>query len=676
MIDRKALVTRHAPHYTKAELSAPLSVGNGQFCFTADITGLQSLAEAYTDFPMCTMAEWGWHRYPDAPADDSALRLEMYDTFGRPVGYATRHEGQEDLFYDLRQNAHKVNLARIGLALDNQPLSLGNLHDIDQTLQLWEGVLYSYFVVDGFPVRVITFVHPERDTICARVESPLLANGRLTVFAAFPYGSHKMNGGDFTMPHKHQTEILRRESKRVLLSRKMDHFSCIVALSSSGSFSFDTHALHLNADVDFLEFSLHFALPDELASGEDSFSESLAACKAFWQRYWKHGGVVELAGSRDARAMELERRIVLSQYLLAIQSRGNLPPAETGLTINSWYGKFNVEMHCWHQAHFALWGHTEAMLKSLAWYQKVLPVAKEIARSQGYAGARWPKLCDETGYNSPSSIAVLLIWQQPHPIMLAELCRRQNPLSMDFLREYRDVIVETAEFMVSFAHWDGTRYVLGAPYIPAQERFDPRTVLNAGYEVEYFRWGLRAAVQWLELLDETPNPLYTEVANGLAAPVSYDGVYPAHENCPETYTQLPFYTDHPSMVAMFGLLPPSEKVDRNIMNATLDRILKDWDLHSTWGWDFPMLAMTAARLGRPGDAIDLLLMNTPKNTYLPNGHNRQGDKEDLPLYLPGNGSLLLAVGMMAAGWADSPAKVAPGFPEDFSVLAEGLAEYI
>ena len=44
------------------------------------------------------------------------------------------------------------------------------------------------------------------------------------------------------------------------------------------------------------------------------------------------------------------------------------------------------------------------------------------------------------------------------------------------------------------------------------------------------------------------------------------------------------------------------------------------------------------------------LMDKPKNTFAVNGHNSQADREDLPLYLPGNGGLLLAVAMMAAGW--------------------------
>ena len=98
------------------------------------------------------------------------------------------------------------------------------------------------------------------------------------------------------------------------------------------------------------------------------------------------------------------------------------------------------------------------------------------------------------------------------------------------------------------------------------------------------------------------------------------------------------------------------------MNRTFDYILSSWDWKSTWGWDYPVIAMTAARLSRPTDAVNALMRETPKNVWLPNGHNWQ-DKR-LPVYLPGNGSLLYAVAMMAAGWDGAPHVHAPGFPND------------
>jgi hypothetical protein len=98
------------------------------------------------------------------------------------------------------------------------------------------------------------------------------------------------------------------------------------------------------------------------------------------------------------------------------------------------------------------------------------------------------------------------------------------------------------------------------------------------------------------------------------------------------------------------------------MRRTLHRVMTDWDWNSTWGWDFPMIAMTAARLGEPDIAVDVLLKDTVKNTYLVNGHNFQSSR--LPIYLPGNGALLTAISMMAAGWDGAPDVEAPGFPRN------------
>lgn len=80
----------------------------------------------------------------------------------------------------------------------------------------------------------------------------------------------------------------------------------------------------------------------------------------------------------------------------------------------------------------------------------------------------------------------------------------------------------------------------------------------------------------------------------------------------------------------------------------------------------------AVRLGEPATAVDLLLMPTAKNEYLPNGHNRQTDT--LPIYLPGNGGLLTAVALMARGADSDAGRPTPGFPADgrWTVRHEGL----
>ncbi len=63
-IDRYALVVRNNPHVTSIDTMASLTVGNGRFAFTADVTGLQTFPETYSaGVPLGTMSDWGWHSY-------------------------------------------------------------------------------------------------------------------------------------------------------------------------------------------------------------------------------------------------------------------------------------------------------------------------------------------------------------------------------------------------------------------------------------------------------------------------------------------------------------------------------------------------------------------------------------------------------------------------------------
>src|ERR1041384_6248362 len=64
-IQRRARVERHNPTLKANDPLSPLSVGNGEFAFTADITGLQTFDDFHRDgIHLCTMSQWGWHSDP------------------------------------------------------------------------------------------------------------------------------------------------------------------------------------------------------------------------------------------------------------------------------------------------------------------------------------------------------------------------------------------------------------------------------------------------------------------------------------------------------------------------------------------------------------------------------------------------------------------------------------
>ena len=682
-IDRYQYVSRNNPMLEVIDTRAPLSVGNGEFAFTADITGLQTFRADYEYFPLCTMAQWAWHSFP-VDMEYSKLRLKQFDTYGRNVGYAVDAEEQQVLFKDLRENAHRMNLAAIGLSIERcgKRAELKDLYSIGQQLDMWSGMLLSDFKVYDQSVHVETCSDPEQDAVSVKINSKLAASGELAVEIAFPYGSPKKSASDWGREEAHQSEIILTDTNRAIIKRKLDQDVYFVDILHNAEMILKQTGLHqfiLTTDKKCCElsFTCHFT-SERPTILPYNFVVTKQRAALYWKQFWSAGGAIQLVNSTDPRARELERRIVLSQYLTAIQCSGSIPPAETGLTCNSWYGKFHLEMHYWHAAHFPLWGRKQLLERSLKWYMDILPAARKIAAEQGYKGARWPKMCDASGINTPSNIAVLLVWQQPHPIMLAELCYRANPV-IETLEKYRMLVVECAEFIASFAYFDveQDRYVIGPPLIPAQETHDPVTCMNPTYEVEYFKWGLETANDWLTRLGEPTVERYAEVARKIARLPHKDGVYLAHENCPETFSTAPFYHDHPSMLAALGILT-GLSVDRKIMKKTVEKVLECWDFNTMWGWDFAMMAMCCAKLDLPALAVEILLMDKPKNTFAVNGHNSQADREDLPLYLPGNGGLLLAVAMMAAGWDNDEGIPAPGFPKDGSwvVEIEDIGKYI
>ena len=153
-IDRFALVSRHNPVLTKLEPLSPLSVGNGEFAFTCDVTGLQTFADEYKDaMPLCTMSQWGWHTKPmPENLKGKTYQLTDYDTYGRKVAYQTGRAGQQELYDYLRENPHRLHLGQIGLRLvkaDGSEARSVDISDVNQKLDLWTGIIESRFKFEG-----------------------------------------------------------------------------------------------------------------------------------------------------------------------------------------------------------------------------------------------------------------------------------------------------------------------------------------------------------------------------------------------------------------------------------------------------------------------------------------------------------------------------------------------
>src|SRR6185312_1442234 len=120
-IDRRALVSRHDVTFRKIDPHSALMVGNGNFAFTADITGLQSFPEQYSPLvPLLTQSQWGWHSFPN-PAHyryaDSLVPVQVHGSTQYYPWLRDWSEADKPAIAWLRENPHRISLGRLSLYL-------------------------------------------------------------------------------------------------------------------------------------------------------------------------------------------------------------------------------------------------------------------------------------------------------------------------------------------------------------------------------------------------------------------------------------------------------------------------------------------------------------------------------------------------------------------------------
>lgn len=511
-LDRHALVTRHNLEWN--ELAGEVPVGNGEFCFNADGTGLQTFGGA-------TLAHWAWHSEP-LPSGFTAADVPPTGTVdtGRLQGPMRQAAKREELNGWMFRNPHPVNLARLRfLRSDGSELEPSEITQVSRRYDLWTGLHTSRFTVDGQTIEVQTCVHPKSDVIALRADSPLLRDGKLVVGLDFPYPSVNNRSawtGDWDRPEAHastlvsgslsnRAEILRiadaaeyrvavawsrgcaftawgeapRRRKLAILKARYgnndswmdakgkldaairdDRLALTVSYEQFGdplpgrskqlqlTYSLDGTAKSVELDdgktlaIQVADWRHTFKLvgakdgPLEFVCGFTAKSgatlptvaETQRHAAEHWQDYWTRGGAIDLSGSKDPRWRELERRIVLSQYLMAAQSAGSWPSAESGLLgVDGWSGQFHMEMTWWHLAHYGLWDRWPLAARGLECYRRFLPVARQLAQQFDYRGAKWGKQVGPEGRTAPWVGSFVLSWQQPHPLFFAELEYRLRP---------------------------------------------------------------------------------------------------------------------------------------------------------------------------------------------------------------------------------------------------------
>lgn len=473
-------------------------------------------------------------------------------------------------------------------------------------------------------------------------------------------------------PDRHSTEILHQDFDKTDIRRTIDGTSHHVSIQHSPGIAVvrtgrNKLAVELSHSKDeWQEVVVSFGR-DIPMFRLPTFADVKRDAARSWERFWTTGGAIDFSGSTDPRATELERRVVLSQYITAISCSGREPEMPSGLSQITYYGTTALEVTQWHRAHFAFWGRDESLQNVMSWYRRALPSARWYAKRRGFEGAEYMKGVTANGRVMPSGESWLYVTHTPNPIYYLESMYRNNR-DEAYLREWSDVVFEVADFIAStmkFDEEDG-HYDLGPAIEPQQEGHHSLDIRNPTFEVAYMIWGLETAQRWRERLGLERNAKWQHVIDHMAPLPRRDGLYLVSENFADTWTNPARRSNHMSHLNTYGFLPRTHDLDREVMRATLERTLEPdgWNWANSFGFNYPHVAMCAARLGETDAAVDVLFRHTEGNQWMPSGSVPINPKGVWAIRAvpAANGNLLLAMAMMCAGWDGGPERHAPGFP--------------
>lgn len=589
---KKSDIIKYNLKFNHIDSKNPVTIGNGDFAITLDQTGTQSLYEIYKDIPLSTMSNKNWFYKDKKDIKPSYVDGKAYMLFNL----------DNDPNYQInRQYPFKYSFMQILLYDNDKLIDINNIKDVKQELDLYKGIVTSSFNYKEKINKTISFIYQDHDEFNFKLQSD-----NLNLALKFNYPSYTKNGYRLDI----LPNVLVKEDRITLLYD--DKNSLSFKLKSSSKYQIVENTLIF--DDNNVSFSLAL---DEIKEGK------------LLDGFWKCDNGIIIDNE------ELVKKMVLSKYLLHVNSTGIYPPQESGLTYNCWNSKFHLEMHLIHSLWNIYNNHVGDLVKSFDYYLSIMPSSLKRASLNGYKGLRFPKMTGPDGEDSPSNIGPLLIWQAPHILfMLQEIYYLYN--KENIIKKYEPLISGTIDFMISFLTLKDSKYQMLDPLLEACESIPLDRCQNPSFELEYWRYTLERQPKIDTVLYGHQRYDYLDITSKIITPKEDDGIYLKTYGVIDKYD---LYKDHPTEGFLMSFFK-SKIVDKEKMVKTIDYILKNMDLSSYWGWDFPFLGLSLLNCGEIEKSIEVTQLNTINNQYLYNGYNTS-PRDDLKAYLPGNGAFLI-----------------------------------
>jgi hypothetical protein len=255
---------------------------------------------------------------------------------GQLLNYDMPNPAEGDISQWLIANPNRLNLGRIGLHFGNDVVEEKDLNSTTQLLDIWTGKLVSYFIYSGTQVNVSTVVDPHRDVMAITIESDLLSNGRLGLFFDFPYPDLNKFDAPFVgiWNNTEATTSLSSSEKTATIQQKLNDNTNYLHVEWNGSGQAsgplpgtNKYLLTMASGQSTLHLTAFFTSQKKIHAHERETTSVVEASAAeWWRSYWNSGAFVDLSLAKQPDAIELQRRIILSQYLLAVNCASDFVP--------------------------------------------------------------------------------------------------------------------------------------------------------------------------------------------------------------------------------------------------------------------------------------------------------------------------------------------------------------
>ena len=682
MIDRTALVARHDPALSRSPAARPARGGQrrvrrlGRRYRPADLPRrVQLPPRAARATLLGTQAQWAWHTSPApegqrrpsrAPSTTASATGSSPTSISRaaPGGEAT---DPTDAWR--RENPHRLHLGLMGLRLDGAAPAIGDLEELDQHLDMAAGVITSRFTWRGTRFAVTTCVHPDRETPspCASRASGL-GPARAGLSLHLPYGSGDWSDpADFGRDDAHTTELVDGTAGQ-RVRRRLDADGYDIVVHGAALQRDAPHRLHVDAEHDSaLELVLEFVRADEPVAaglGVDALLNAarrpLASVLDRGRRRRDRGRPRGLRGRRGASSSAARCSRSSSRRSIA-----RAPPRRPRRAWSRTPGAASSTSRCTGGTRRTSRSGAAAAARAQPRLVRAHPASG--AGDRPHAGLRGRALAEAGGAGGGRDAEQ----HRPVPALAATASRSTSPSSSAAPTRRRSTATRSSSTSRPRS-WRPSPSSARAPST-STARSSPRRSRTADARDQQ-RPRVRARLLAVGAADRGA----LARAAGVEAPGAWRG-------SPRAWRYRPWRTGatwasassrRSSATTTRATSPRSGSSPTRASSTAASWARRsttcsaDWHWPSTWGWDYPVMAMTATRLGRPGMAVASLLLGCAEEPLPPNGHNAQ---TALPAALPAGQRRAARRGRPhGGGLGDSVATTPPGFPAQWGARAEGV----